>query len=330
MNQRRWTKMTDEEYDVGVNDLEDARRAIRDSQSSADRLIRASRELEHIVYGVSNDDSSLMATEYDIVDARTSLEQHKLYRAKRSVKRAEKALSTVESDVVELRRNIAMLNRLLKEKTLTEAELEIILRRLRNATGAAEVGDVGYASGEVEQLIGDLVVDSAVALNPFLFRNFWMGVDTRWPAGGESGVMIVRICNDGTRPIPEMRLAPPTPVGWQCAPASIDLPILRPGDVVLIRFEVKPGLRFGLDEIPLSRKLAIQTGYEVSAGQVSVTIRVQNRSMETVRDLLLQPWMPPGYKSEVLPLVEKLSPDEIGVVVMPLVIDMGDGGGSVA
>jgi hypothetical protein len=322
--------MTDEEYDVGVNDLEDARRAIRDSQSSADRLIRASRELEHIVYGVSNDDSSLMATEYDIVDARTSLEQHKLYRAKRSVKRAEKALSTVESDVVELRRNIAMLNRLLKEKTLTEAELEIILRRLRNATGAAEVGDVGYASGEVEQLIGDLVVDSAVALNPFLFRNFWMGVDTRWPAGGESGVMIVRICNDGTRPIPEMRLAPPTPVGWQCAPASIDLPILRPGDVVLIRFEVKPGLRFGLDEIPLSRKLAIQTGYEVSAGQVSVTIRVQNRSMETVRDLLLQPWMPPGYKSEVLPLVEKLSPDEIGVVVMPLVIDMGDGGGSVA
>jgi len=322
--------MADDEYDVGVNDLEDARKAIRDSQSSADRLIKASRELEHIVYGVSNEESSLTATEYDIVDARSSLEQHKLYRAKRSVRRAEKALSSVESDVVELRRNIAMLNRLLKEKTLTEAELEVILRRLRNATGAAEVGDVGFASGEVEQLIGDLVVDSAVALNPFLFRNFWMGVDTRWPAGGETGVMIVRICNDGTRPIPEMRLAPPAPVGWECAPASIDLPILRPGDVVLIRFEVKPGLRFGLDEIPLSRKLAIQTGYEVSAGQVSVTIRVQNRSMETVRDLLLQPWMPPGYKSEVLPLVEKLSPDEIGVVVMPLVIDMGDGGGSVA
>jgi hypothetical protein len=253
-----------------------------------------------------------------------------LYRAKRSVKRAEKALSTVEADVIELRRNIAMLNRLLKEKTLTEAELEIILRRLRNATGAAEIGDVGYAADEVEQLIGDLVVDSAVALNPFLFRNFWMGVDTRWPAGGDSGVMIVRICNDGSRPIPEMRLAPPVPIGWQCAPASIDLPILRPGDVVLIRFEVKPGLRFGLDEIPLSRKLAIQTGYAVSAGQVSVTIRVQNRSMETVRDLLLQPWMPPGYKSEVLPLVEKLSPDETGVVVMPLVIDMGDGGETAA
>ena len=322
--------MSDEEYEVGATDLEDARRVIRDSQTSADRLIRASRELEHIVYGVSSDESSLASTEYDIIEARTSLEQHQLRRAGRSVKRAERALATLEDDVVELRRNIAMLNRLLKEKTLTEAELETILRRLRNATGAAELGEVGYAAEEVEQLIGDLVVDSAVALNPFLFRNFWMGVDTRWPAGGETGVMIVRICNDGSRPMPEMRLAPPVPEDWQCVPESIDLPIMRPGDVILVRFEVKPGLRFGLDEIPLSRKIAIQTGYEVQAGQVRVTMRIQNRSMETIRDLLLQPWMPPGYKSHNLPLVEKLSPDEIGVVSMPLVIDMGDGGETAA
>ena len=238
----------------------------------------------------------------------------------------KKTLSAVESDVKDLRRNIAMLNRLLKEKTLKEAELEVILRRLRNATGAAEIGEVGYAAEEVEQLIGDLVVDSAVALNPFLFRNFWMGVDTRWPAGGETGVMIIRICNDGTRPMPEMRLAPPVPDGWQCAPESIDLPIMRPGDVILVRFEVKPGLRFSLDEIPLSRKIAIQTGYEIAAGQVMVTMRVQNRSMETIRDLMLQPWLPPGYKAESIPLVEKLSPDEIGVISMSLTIDLGDGG----
>ena len=315
-----------EEYEVGANDLEDARRVIRDSQTSADRLIRASKELEHIVYGVSGDESSLAATEYDINDARTSLEQHKLARARKSVRRAEKTLSSVEADVVELRRNIAMLNRLLKEKTLTEAEIETILRRLRNATGAAEIGEVGYAADEVVQLIGDLVVDSAVALNPFLFRKFWLGVDTRWPAGGDNGVLIVRLCNDGNRPIPEMRLAPPVPNEWQCIPESIDLPIIRPGDVILVRFEVKPGLRFAIDEIPLSRKLAIQTGYEISAGQVNVTIRVQNRSMETIRDLLLEPWMPPGYKADVLPLVEKLSPDETGTIVMPLSIDMGDGG----
>ena len=51
-----------EEYDVGVSDLEDARRVIRDSQTSADRLIRASRELEHIVYGVSREESSFCSS----------------------------------------------------------------------------------------------------------------------------------------------------------------------------------------------------------------------------------------------------------------------------
>ncbi len=320
--------MTDDDVEMGTAELEQARRAIRDSQTSADRLMQASRELEHIVYGVSSGESSMAATEFDISDARSSLEQHRLFRAKRSVRRAEKALGVLEADVTDLRRNIAMLNRLLNEKTLAEAEIEVILRRLRNATSAAEIGEVGYAAVEVEQLIGDLVIDSAVALNPFLFREFWMGVDTRWPAGGDTGVMIIRMCNDGNRPIPEMRLSPPIPEGWQCVPNTVDLPVLRPGDVVLLRFEIKPGIRFGLDEIPLSRKLAIQTGYEVRSGQVIVTMRVQNRSMETLRDVLLQPWMPPGYISGALPMLEKLSPDEIGVVSMVLSIDMGEGGES--
>jgi hypothetical protein len=314
---------------MGVAELEIARQAIRDSQIGADQLMRASRELEHIVYGVSTGDSSLANTEYDMVDARTSLELHKLFRARKSVKKAEKTLKNLESNVLELRKNIAMLNRLLKEKTIAEAELEIILRRLRNATNAAEAGEVGYAAVEVEHLIGDLIVDSASALNPFLFRNFWMGIDTRWPAGGDTGIMLLRLCNDGARPLPEMRLSPPVPSGWQCVPESVDLPIMRPGDVVNIRFEVKPGLRFGLEEIPLSRKLSIQTAYEVISGQVDVLIRMQNRSMETLRDVMVKPWMPPGYLSQSIPLIERLDPDEVGVVRMPLSIDMGGGGETV-
>ena len=316
----------EEEVTMSVAELEIARRAIRDSQVGADQLMRASRELEHIVYGVTTGESSLSATEFDMVDARTSLELHKLFRAKKSVKKAEKTLQNLEQNVLELRKNIAMLNRLLKEKTIAEAELEIILRRLRNATNAAEMGEVGFAANEVEHLIGDLIVDSASALNPFLFRNFWMGIDTRWPAGGDTGVMILRLCNDGTRPLPEMRLSPPIPNSWQCVPESIDFPVMRPGDVVNIRFEVKPGLRFGLDEIPLSRKLSIQTAYEVSSGQVDVLIRMQNRSMETLRDVMLKPWMPPGYLSHSIPLIERLDPDEVGIVRMPLSIDMGEGG----
>ena len=316
----------EEEVTVSSRDLDSARSAIRDSQVGADRLMKASKELEHLVFGVTTGESSMSSTEYDILDARKHLEQHNLFRASSSVRRAEKALKILEADVVELRRNIAMLNRLLKEKTIAEAEVEIILRRLRNATSAAEIGDVGFAAVEVEQLIGDLVVDSATALNPFLFRTFWLGVDTRWPAGGEKGILMIRIVNDGDRPLPEMRLEPPIPKGWECEPKFMDVPSIRPGGFLPVRFDILPGSRISVEEIPLSRKLSIQTGYEIRSGQVNVIVRTQNRSMETLRDIILKPWMPPGYTIEAVPLIERLAPDEVGTIRMPLSIDMGDGG----
>jgi hypothetical protein len=52
--------------------------------------------------------------------------------------------------------------------------------------------------------------------------------------------------------------------------------------------------------------------------------------METLRDIILKPWMPPGYTSDVIPLIEKLTPDEVGIIRMPLIIDMGEGGVSSA
>jgi hypothetical protein len=319
-----------EEVNVSSKDLDSARSAIRESQVGADRLMKASRELEHLVFGVTTGDSSMSTTEYDIQDARRHLEQHNLFRARSSVRKAEKTLKTLELDVVELRRNIAMLNRLLKEKTIAEAEVEVVLRRLRNATSAAEIGDVGFAAVEVEQLIGDLVVDSATALNPFLFRTFWLGVDTRWPAGGEKGVLLIRVVNDGDRPLPEMRLEPPVPKGWVCEPKTMDIPSIRPGGFLPVKFELNPGAKFSPEQMPLSRKLTIQTGYEIRSGQVNVIVRAQNRSMETLRDIILKPWMPPGYTSEVIPLIEKLTPDEVGIIRMPLIIDMGEGGVSSA
>ncbi len=335
---RGWIQMTDgtdrspqadsipAETIVSSKDITDARSVIRDSQVSADKLMKASKEIEHLVFGVTTGESSMSSTDFDISDARASLETHKLYQARKSVRKAEKALSSLETDVLELRRNIAMLHMLLKEKTIAEAEVETILRRLRNATSAAEIGEVGYASTEVELLITDLVVDSATALNPFLFRSFWLGVDSRWPAGGDTGVMMVRIVNDGDRPLPELRLLPPLPAGWNATPKFIDVPAIRPGGFLPVRFEIKPGKRFSLEETPLSRKLAIQTGYDVRAGKVEVLIRAQNRSMETLRDVLLQPWLPPGYTSGALPMLERLAPDEVAMVRIPLTIDMGEGG----
>ena len=305
-----------------------------DTMSSTDRdanqrIRNASTQLENMVQSVVQDDTnSLAATEIDIIEAKKFLSMHKLSRAKKSVHKAELALVTLEEDVLYLRRSIAMLHRLLKEKKVEQGEVENILIRLRNATSAAEIGDVSQAANEVEYLVDDLIGGNTSTLNPFFFRHFWLGVDTRWPAGGDTGVLLVRLINDGPIAMPAMRLSPPVPQGWYSEPSSVDLPIIAPGGNLPLRFDIKSAERFGADEIPLSRKLAVSTGYEMRSGEIMVTIRAQNRSMEPLSDIVLTPWLPPGYTTAKVPFVERLSPDEVAVIRMQLTIDMGRGGRS--
>ena len=293
------------------------------------RIMSATRDLDSLVQGVVQQDSnSLAATEIDIMEAKKYLTMHKLKRAKLSVKKAEKALVTLEEDVHYRRRSIAMLHRLLKEKKIDRIEAENILLGLRKATSAAEIGDVGQAATEIEFLVDDLIGGNTSTLNPFFFRHFWLGVDTRWPAGGDTGVLLVRLINDGPIAMPAMRLSPPVPEGWLSIPSSVDLPIIAPGGNLPLRFDIKSEGRYGADEIPLSRKLAVSTGYEMRSGEIMVTIRAQNRSMEPLTDIILSPWLPPGYTTAKVPFVERLSPDEVAVIRMPLTIDMGTGGRS--
>ena len=293
------------------------------------RIMSATRDLDSLVQGVVQQDSnSLAATEIDIMEAKKYLTMHKLKSAKLSVKKAEKALVTLEEDVLYLRRSIAMLHRLLKEKKIDRIEAENILLGLRKATSAAEIGDVGQAATEIEFLVDDLIGGNTSTLNPFFFRHFWLGVDTRWPAGGDTGVLLVRLINDGPIAMPAMRLSPPVPEGWLSIPSSVDLPIIAPGGNLPLRFDIKSEGRYGADEIPLSRKLAVSTGYEMRSGEIMVTIRAQNRSMEPLTDIILSPWLPPGYTTAKVPFVERLSPDEVAVIRMPLTIDMGTGGRS--
>ena len=313
--------------DMSEGEVEEARAAIAASKDSADRLIAASRELESLVFGVVQDESnSLAGTEVDIADAKVFLNRHKLKAARKSVKKAEQSLALLEEDVLHLRRNIAMLHRLLNEKKINEEEVETILLRLHSATGAAEIGDVGVAAGEVEHLVDDLIGGNTATLNPFLFRHFWLGLDTRWPAGGDEGVLIVRIINDGPVAMPGMRLSPPVPDGWTCVPSSVDLPIIAPGGNLPLRFEVKANRRYGADEIPLSRKLAIATSYEMRTGDITATIRAQNRSMEPLQDIVLSPWIPPGFTTDSVPFINRLAPDEVALIRMPLRINIGSGG----
>jgi len=311
------------------HEMEDyaAESAQRAHDEAASRIRAASSELEQRVFGTAaTGESSLAMAEVDLHEARMKLEIHKVKSAERSVRRVENALYDLEEDVIDLRRHISMINRMLQDIEITDEDDMInTLSRLRDATYAAEMGEVSHAAYELEGLIGDLIGGDTTSLNPFLFRNFWLGIDTRWPAAASGGHLMVRLVNDGDRPIPPMRFTAPVPDGWIADPQTVDVPVVRPGAHLPIRFDITPD-KMTSDMVPLPRKLALQTAYEVRSGFVTAVIRAQNRSMETLRDLILEPWMPPGYTAMELPIISKLEPDEEAIVRMPLIIDMGTGG----
>ena len=252
--------------------------------------------------------------------ARMQLEGHRILGAKRTMKRAVIELQNLATGVLDLRRSLALLQRLMMEKQVDIREVEVVLLRLRAATAAAEQGDINVAATQVEELISDLVGDDLSTLNPFLFRSFWMGVETRWPAGGDHGVLLVKIVNDGDKTIPPMRLLPPMPDYWTCEPKVMDVPGLPPGGFIHVKFHATPESRHGPESMPLSRKLSIISGYSVRQGIVKCMMRIQNRSMEPLRDILISPWMPPNFEPPSLPLVERLSPDEVAHLTIPLKI----------
>ena len=305
--------------DTRREDLADREAGIRASTQRIEQIVRNAARREN---------ATLTEAELDIGEAKVFLSMHQLSKAKKNVKRAEVILEDMEEDVLHLRRSIAMLHRLLVYKSISLDEAEHILLKLRDATSAAEVGDIRGCTAEVEYLLEDLIGGNSSTLNPFLFRHFWLGVDTRWPAGSDHGYLIIRIINDGPIPLPMLRMKAPVPPGWTANPAFVDLPIIAPGGNVPIRFEIRPNYQLSSEDIPLTRKLSVATSYEMRSGEITVTMRVQNRSMEPLHEVLLSPWIPDGFVAEELPFIRTLAPDELAILRLPLSINLGQGGAS--
>ena len=61
----------------------------------------------------------------------------------------------------------------------------------------------------------------------------------------------------------------------------------------------------------LGSSLNITTGYDVEYGSLKVQTRVENRTPNLMQGLLLDPWMPEGFETMRLPLVENLGPGDI-------------------
>lgn len=296
---------------ISDSDLTALNQAVMNANSAVGRRVQ---ELTGLDVDISE------GVDYWLTLARMQLEGHRIFGAKKTMKRAVVELQNLATGVLDLRRSLALLQRLMMEKQVDIREVEVVLLRLRAATAAAEKGDINVAATQIEELISDLVGDDLTALNPFLFRSFWMGVETRWPAGGDYGVLLVKVVNDGDNTIPPMRLQPPMPDYWACEPNVMDVPSLPPGGFIHVKFHVTPATQHGPDSMPLSRKLSIISGYSVRQGVVRCMMRLQNRSMEPLRDVLIAPWLPPNFVSTTLPLVERLAPDEVAHLIIPLKI----------
>jgi hypothetical protein len=271
------------------------------------------------------DNKSLVETEFEVQQAKISLQDQRVLSANKALNVAEKNLSVIEEDVQRLRRSIALLHRLLRDPEILRGELEKILTGLRNATAAAEIGEVSMAATEVEYLVEDLVGGTSATLNPFLFRNFWFSLTTKWAEGSNQGVLIVNILNDSGRPLPSMRLSPPVPDGWNVDPEWIDIPRLPPNGYLFLKFAVKPNIMPSGDTEILDKKLNIATGYRVRQGTVNVSMRIENKGMEDLHNVLISPWLPPSFIAASVPKIRHLPSGGTAHIRMPIAIDFGQG-----
>ena len=115
----------------------------QDRASREQGILEASQTLERIArQAARRENPSLSETEMDLSEAKVYLGIHQLGKARKTIKRAERTLEELEEGVLHLRRSIAMLHRLLVHKHITLEEAERILFKLREATSAAEVGDI--------------------------------------------------------------------------------------------------------------------------------------------------------------------------------------------
>ena len=214
---------------------------------------------------------------------------------------------------------------MLRDPEILRGELEKILMGLRNATAAAEIGEVSMAATEVEYLVEDLVGGTSATLNPFLFRNFWFSLTTKWGQGSSQGVLIVNILNDSNRPLPSMRLSPPVPEGWTVDPKWIDIPRLPPNGYLFLKFAVRPNVMPSGDTEILDNKLSVSTGYRVRQGTVNVSMRVENKGMEDLHNVLISPWLPPSFIAASVPKIRHLPSGGTAHIRMPIAIDFGQG-----
>ena len=196
------------------------------------------------------------------------------------------------------------------------SDIEEIALTLVNQGRKAIEHDLASAAKAFEDAIRALgPVAVTEAASPFLVNSFFMSVGTTWPEGRDHGLMVITLENTGENNISTMRLAPPVPYGWTASPKMCEIPEIPPEGFIEIGIEIRPSGSFSQTAL-LGSSLNITTGYFADYGDLRVQTRIENRTPNSMEGLLIAPWMPEGFETLRLPLVENLGPG--GVAHVPV------------
>lgn len=241
--------------------------------------------------------------------------------ARRSIRQARHDIDELKAQVGRMHRSIGMLHTIIRERSTTENELVDVLLTMKTAETLILRGAFDEASLQLERLVEHLLINSA-ALNPFIFYEFWMGVEARWDIGSDNGQLLVRVENTSPGLLPGFNVKAPVPPNWRSSPPSLAIIALNPGESCDLLFNITPSAMAAIREVgapgSLQERLSIQSGYNLTQQGLTIDCRVENKTAETMTDVLVTPWVPPGWKTNSWPFIRTLEPKQVEFVTIYL------------
>ena len=221
----------------------------------------------------------------------------------------EKAVAALGPDG--LSRSLSVLKRHLNELGELSDTEHVALTLVSQASISLENDEMSAAAESFEKAISALgPVAATQASSPFMVNRFFMSIGTTWPEDLGHGLMVITLENLGENNIAPMRLDPAIPFGWACTPRMTEIPEIPPEGFIEIGVEINPSGQFPQTSL-LGTSLNITTGYYVDFGELNVQARVENRTPRKMEGLLVDPWLPEGFETVRLPLIENLGPGAV-------------------
>ncbi len=243
------------------------------------------------------------------VRVRHFLWNHRPFRARKDLREANRDAEFLEKQVVRLHRSLLALEQHLSSLDhLTEDE--------RRAMGVVTDGLIDLDQGDWQSALDSFrlaisdLSESGGRVNPFLVGRFFLTVEARWPPEMEHGLLLITIENLGTSVLPSFRLAAPAPSGWIAEPKAAEVPAIPPGGFIEMGIKIHATGTIS-ENLVLAKRVSIVTGYLADMGDLTVSTRVENRTLKSLEGFVIDAWLPRGFSSRRLPFVQNLAPGEV-------------------